>query len=575
VLTTRRVILGVLVLLLLAVAYSAWQAWRVERDLKRAEASGNQLVDAVRDKDPQAREQALSDFLLSSKSAHDGTDGAWWGGLTHLPIVGDDAEGVRSLSESLNTVGGGVESLVGVVDDLDTLSSGGRVDMDAVRSLQEPVSRSNAAFREGYRDISGLDSSGYAGPLKTRFDSYKSQLGDFSRALASADKATEVLPGFLGGDGPRNYLLVFQNNAEIRSTGGIPGSWAELHADDGKLTIVRQGTASEFPRRDTPVLPLSDGELAVYSDLLGVYFQDATFTPDFPRAARLMSARWQEKYDDQLDGVLSLDPVTLSYLLKGTGPVKVGDVTLNPSNVVEELLNRPYIEQGTEQQDKFFALAARTIFNAATRDLSSPLDFVRGLDRAAREGRFFVTSFTETEADALAGTSVTGAMPPDDDTAPHVFVGLNDATASKMSYYLRYRAEVESQSCTQGVQTLSGTMTLDQTITAAKAQQLPESVTGQAEFSTPKGAQLVAIRIYGPSGGGISDITVDGAKVDVDTVTLDNRPVVTLVALLSGPEDVLVNWSMTSGPGQTDSGVLGITPGIQPGGGQKSFDSAC
>ena len=38
-----------------------------------------------------------------------------------------------------------------------------------------------------------------------------------------------------GADGPRDYLLVFQNNAEIRATGGLPGSWARLHAEDGKL----------------------------------------------------------------------------------------------------------------------------------------------------------------------------------------------------------------------------------------------------------------------------------------------------------------------------------------------------
>ena len=133
--------------------------------------------------------------------------------------------------------------------------------------------------------MADLDSSGYAGPLKERFNSYVDRVGDLSRALGSAQKATEVLPGFLGADGPRDYLLVFQNNAEIRTSGGLPGSWAEVHAEDGRLEITRQGTGNEFPRRDTPILPLSQGELQVYSDLLGVYFQDANFSTDFPRAA--------------------------------------------------------------------------------------------------------------------------------------------------------------------------------------------------------------------------------------------------------------------------------------------------
>lgn len=573
--TLRRGLLALALLVLVAAAYTAWRAWQAERELTRAQSSGEDLIAAVRDDDPAARDRALSGFLLSAKAAHDHTDGPWWGALTHVPVFGDDAEGVRALSASLDSVGRGVEPLVGVVDDLDSVSSADRVDVDKVRSLQDPVAQANDSFTAGYREIAGLDSSGYVGPLKTRFDHYEDRLGDLQRALASADTAVDVLPGFLGGDGPRNYLLVFQNNAEIRATGGIPGSWAELHAKNGKLEIVRQGTGAEFGRRDTPVLPLSDGELQVYSDLLGVYFQDSTFTPDFPRAAQLMSARWQEKYDGHLDGVISLDPVALSYLLKGTGPVKVDDVTLTSSNAVEQLLSRPYLELDPADQDAFFATAAKDIFTAATGKLASPLDFVRGLDRAADEDRFLVAPFTPDETSSLQGSRVEGAVPEKDKANPHVLIGLSDATASKMSYYLRYHADVDSQSCSDGVQTLQGTMSLRQTITSAQAQALPDSVTGLGEYGTPKGSQLVAIRVYGPTGGDIDNIKVDGSAVDVAPVDLDGRPVVTLVALLSGPDDVLVTWSMASGPDQTGDGSLTVTPSVVPGDKSSKFESTC
>ncbi len=575
-LTARRVV-WVLVLLLLAVLlYTAWHVWRVERDLSRAESSGEQLIDATRAEDRSARNAALSEFLLATKAANDHTSGPLWGALTHVPVFGDDAEGVRALSRSLDTVAAdGVEPLVQTVDQLDGITAGGRVDLTKVTDMQAPVARSRAAFRTGYGLVSDLDSSGYAGPFKERFNTYVDRVGELSSALGSAQKATEVLPGFLGGDGPRTYLLVFQNNSEIRTTGGLPGSWAEVRAEDGKAEIVRQGTAVEFPRRDTPVLPLSPGELQVYSDLLGVYFQDANFTPDFPRAAELLQARWEEKYAGPLDGVVSLDPVALSYLLEGTGPVTVRDRTLTPDNAVAELLNRPYLELSQPDQDVFFADAARAIFDQATGDLADPIDFVRGLGRAADEERFRMASFTPEEADQLASTQVVGDLDDDDGSRPEVFIGLNDATGSKMSYYLRYRADVEARSCSDGQQTLNGTMSLNQTITAAQAQQLPESVTGQGEFGTEKGNQLVAVRIYGPTGGTISDIKVDGAKVEVEAVPLENRPVVTLVALLSGPDDVLVSWQMTTGPGQTGDGTTRVTPSVVPGSKNSTFASAC
>ncbi len=575
-LTVRRVV-AVLALLLLAVLlYTAWQVWRVERDLSRAQDSGERLIDATRDEDRAARNQALSEFLLTTKNAHDHTDGLWWSALTRVPVFGDDAEGVRALAESLDTVAaGGVDPLVETVDELDGISSQGRVDLDKVTELQAPVAKSRSAFRNGYADVADLDSSGYAGPLKERFETYVDRVGEISHALGSAQKATEVLPGFLGADGPRNYLLVFQNNAEIRTTGGLPGSWAEVHAEDGKATIVRQGSALDFPRRDTPILPLSDGELQVYSDLLGVYFQDANFTPDFPRAAELLSARWTEKYSEKLDAVVSIDPVALSYLLKGTGPVKVGNLTLTPQNAVEQLLSRPYLTLENEQQDAFFAEATRAIFDSAVGDLPAPLEFVKGLSRAADEGRLRIASFTPAEADLLAGTQVIGALSKEDKENPTAFIGLNDATGSKMSYYLRYRVNIDASSCQDRRQTLSGNMSLNQTISSAEALKLPESVTGRGEFGTPKGSQLVVVRLYGPTGGSVSDMKVDGEAVEVDSVLLDNRPVVTLVALLSGPDDVLISWQMETGPNQTGNGRVLVTPSVVPGSKDSTFASAC
>jgi hypothetical protein len=118
-------------------------------------------------------------------------------------------------------------------------------------------------------------------------------------------------------------------------------------------------------------------------------------------------------------------------------------------------------------------------------------------------------------------------------------------------------------------------MSLHQTITSAKAQQLPESVTGLGDYGIPKGSQLVAVRLYGPTGGNISNIKVEGKAVEVEPVDLDGRPVVTLVALVSGPDDVLVTWSMQTAPDQTGDVSLSLTPGVTPGDKSSHVRSAC
>lgn len=560
------------------VAFTAWQVWQVQRDLDRARASVSQLRTALDARDDAARDEAIADLKDAAASASDRTSGPWWSALTLTPMLGDDADGIRVLSESLALVADdGLEPLASSLDDLDEVSVDGRIDIDLVRGLQEPVGQARDAFDEAAGSVGEVDSSGFIGGFRSRFDDYAELLDDASGALASAETAAEVLPGMVGADGPRDYLLIFQNNAEIRATGGLPGSWAQVHAEDGRLEMVKQGGASDFPVADTPVLPLTPEEIAVYGKEYGLYFQDPGFAPDFPRAADLFNAHWQGTFPEvELDGVLALDPVGMSYLLEGTGPVQVDSRTFTSENVVAELLNTPYIELGSVEQNALFQDTARAIFDAATGDLRSPIDFVQGLSRASREGRFLVGPFDDEDARILKGSRVLGALSGDDGRTPHVDIGLNDATGSKMSYYLRYRADVEAADCVDGRQRLSASMNLSQAIAPSEAAKLPPSVTGGGQFGTEPGAQLVPVRIYGPYGGTIDNIRLDGKEfVAEKDEFIDGRPILTVIVLLATRDDVVLNWSMSTGEGQTGDGEVGLTPSIVAGNNDASFRNAC
>ena len=45
-------------------------------------------------------------------------------------------------------------------------------------------------------------------------------------SVDALSRTATLLPAMLGRDGPRDYLIVFQNNAEWRSLGGIVGALA-------------------------------------------------------------------------------------------------------------------------------------------------------------------------------------------------------------------------------------------------------------------------------------------------------------------------------------------------------------
>jgi hypothetical protein len=576
----RLVVLAVGSLMVLCVAWVAWQVWHVSESLGAAADDARALQSALDAGDERAVDESLSRLRNHASDADARSSGMTWSLMKHLPVYGDDAEGVQLVSSVLHELSDqGFADLAKSASDLGAYApQNGRIPLDSLVQLQGPVSKADSAFAEADRRLSSVDTSGYVGPLRTRYELLAQRVADASSALATAHKSLRLLPPMLGADGPRNYLLLFQNNAEVRATGGLPGAWALVTADGGEVKIVRQGTAADFGDRDgqSPILPVSDDELKVYGPQLGTYFQDANFTPDFPRSAELWRAWWAQTFPDtELAGVLSFDPVAISYLLSSTGPVAVGESTLTSENAVEELLSKPYLESDGDAQNAFFASAARTIFDAVTTNLRSPMDFVRGLQRAVGEGRLHLAAFTEQEQAEIEGTRLEGALPAHDDRVPHIEIALNDATSSKMSYYLRYRARVEARSCSGARQSLLGTMSLDQTISGVEAASLPASVTGGGDFGTQPGHQLVAIRIFAPSGGSLTDVRIDGKKVGAEPVTLQGRPVVVLLVELSGPDDVVITWSMVSGEGQTFAGTVGVTPSVIPGTKSSGFKSAC
>src|SRR4051812_10967976 len=97
--STSRTVLPVLAgLLILMSAWLAWQAWQVNRDLNSAADDATTLRAAVQGGDEAAADQALSSLQDHSAAAADRTSGVAWSALARLPMVGDDADGVRLVS---------------------------------------------------------------------------------------------------------------------------------------------------------------------------------------------------------------------------------------------------------------------------------------------------------------------------------------------------------------------------------------------------------------------------------------------------------------------------------------------
>ena len=132
--------------------------------------------------------------------------------------------------------------------------------------------------------------------------------------------------------------------------------------------------------------------------------------------------------------------------------------------------------------------------------MRSTTDLGTALGQAATEGRLYVHDFDNRVQSVLSGSTVAGELQGGDPRVPQVGVYLNDATGSKMSYYLRTRVRLRSEGCANRQQQLQGFADLTYTQDSPPIDQLNKFVTGPGTYGTPKGEQLVLMRRLRPRG---------------------------------------------------------------------------
>jgi hypothetical protein len=563
---------GVLVLGLLALAWSGWTAYQVYGDLSDARNRALVMQAALARGDIESARRANESFQEEAASAARRTDGAIWGVFEGVPIFGDDAEGLATVSDVLSDLGDeGIPPLLDAAVELNAGSyapAAHQFPLDRIAALEAPAAESSASFGEAATRLDRIDSDGFVAALGNELDLLADEVHRAAASLESAEQASQLMPALLGGDGPRDYLLVFQTNAEVRATGGLPGVMSLVHAENGRVDITQQASAGAMGELDEPVLPLTADELSLYGRQLGTYFLDSNFTPDLPRAAELWRARWRLEAGTDIDGVFVVDPVAVSYLLGTTGVMQVEGRTLTPLTLVTEVEHLAYLRYGDQvSQDGFFNAVADTAFDVFANGSGNPVDLVQGLIRGVNERRILMHLFDPEDQAVIAGTAIAGEVSETATETPEVGVYLNDGTGAKMSFFLDHEVQVTSVSCDDGTQKLSGRLRVTSE-TPPDVGQLPQTVTGFDDGfgdSVEPGDQLVVADIYAPVGGAIRELAFDGEPLLEPAIDHHRgREVVSVGLPLDPGQTRVVTWSMLTGPDQPGPTRVSVTPGARP-----------
>lgn len=524
--------------------YAAVSAALVARELRSAAATVSDIrdFDVTEDGAVAKLDATARDFRQHVNAAYLHTSNPVWAALAHVPRYGGDVQAVRSTVGALHTLANDALPLMAdAANDInpDTISmADGTISVPGLDNAAPKLAKANAAVLRANNEMQSADGA-TLGMLQRQIEPVKEQFLTLASASDGMARAAQLLPSMLGtgsngGATPRNYLVLAQNNAEIRSTGGIAGSFGLMTVTGGKVELHEFVSNTDFREFDAPVVALTDDERQLYGDRLGEFMQDVNFTPDFARAAQIAKAMWESRYGGTVDGVIGMDPVMLQTLLKVTGPVTVTQgsytATLDGDNATSTLLNGVYASLGDpKEQDEFFSNASKVAFDKILHSSGAdPVALGKAAMEAARNGHFQVWSANADEQKLLAGTEVGGTLVTKksgpylgiDGAAPQQVIGVyyNDAMASKMDWFLDRKVEDKLvETYADGSEKHEVTITMRNMLDASQVDALPGYVVGTLENGAVKGNIQFINYLYAPAGGGIPDYKAgpNGEKGDV------------------------------------------------------------
>ena len=247
------------------------------------------------------------------------------------------AEGGKNLSlagKSLNNI---IETLEALKEP-ENIGNENRTLLDVFYSMEDELKTAAARLDDAGIYLSRIKLDDVPEDKKMKFIGAKEKIPVISETIKDFLKNSRIIVDLLGGNGPRKYLFLFQNNQEMRATGGFIGSYGLLDISSGKVRkffidgiFNPDGQLKEKIVPPKPIQKIS----AAWS------LHDSNWFPDFPKSARKAILFYEKTGGPTADGIITLTPTVMRKLLEITGPIEMPeyDVTLDAENFIEKTQN--------------------------------------------------------------------------------------------------------------------------------------------------------------------------------------------------------------------------------------------
>ena len=468
-------------------------------------------VDMAAAGDLEAARRAFETAVRSLGAAQERIDSPWVSLVSAVPYVSTEARagsaGITAVRETSLAI---LEVLEFVLAERAPLLDAGGIDGAAMVLLESALGAALDHAVDARSTIAGAPSA--------RLQAIRDPLAEVDRAttaLVSAITGARALVSRLGeaasGGDPFRLLVLFENGAELRGTGGLMGFVALFEISDG---VVEMRRAEEVGRLQGPSgEPLSVDAPADYLGRYGGFLANTTLwsnvnlSPDFPTVADVAGRLYTEVTGIQPDLIARVDLVGLGYLLGTYSGLAVDGVPIAPETLATDFVIESYTQFPDAEQGAYLAAVVRQVFDQLIAGAEGDMvALLRGVHRAVRERHIAFATDDPAIGRLLALTGADGALLPGEPGDVNVVV--QNFAANKIDIFTRTEISVglEPVGCFGAGEVTVTLRNLYPEGEPAVLGTLGGRGRWWVSFYLPRQAEIVALSVDGEPSGGSTDI---------------------------------------------------------------------
>ncbi|WP_396882587.1 DUF4012 domain-containing protein [Mycobacterium sp. SMC-4] len=535
------------------VAWVATGAFQAKSNLEQARSSAQSAKDALLDGQTEAASASADEALDAAQAARNATHSVAWNIAAALPWLGSPFKTGQQVTDVVLGLASDVlrpAADVGLTISPDRLYQDGRVDVELLRSQEPQLSELSTNAKRLNDEAGAISDPRYISLLSDARTQLQSQISGITSIIENTALAARLAPSMMGADGPRSYFMAFQTNAEARGTGGLLGGFGILRFDNGVASVDTLASNLDLEEAIAPIdLGLEYDQQYAYAEPF-TDFRNSNLSPHFPYAAEIWKTMFAERTGENVDGVIGIDPVALSYILGATGPVTMPDrEVVSRENVVELTESTAYLRFPEDQvaRKQYLQDIANAVVDKMTGTVRSPRQLLEALGKGVNERRIAVWSANPEEQEILEETSLAHVLPGDD--APYAGVVVNNLGGNKLDYYLRTEIEYSADEC-RG-ETRASTVNVRLTNTVPDAEPLPDYVAAAAGLSpellieVPRGTNIASVRLFATKGAELSSAILNGERVPAILNTERGHPVYEVQVIIPPGQAADISFQMS------------------------------